>query len=76
MYAIRHWNVLTDFITIQCLKIHSLLIVLLLLYFLIGFKCTVLTKTRTLAGSLAGDVLGDAILIPPHIPIPTTNIKK
>ena len=29
---------------------------------------------RSLAGSLADGVLADAILIPPHPPIPPTNI--
>ena len=31
---------------------------------------------RSLAGSLADGMLADAILIPPHPPIPPTNIKK
>ena len=31
---------------------------------------------RSLAGSLADGVLADAILIPPHPPIPPTNLKK
>ena len=31
---------------------------------------------RSLAGSLADDVLDDAILIPPHPPILSTNIRK
>ena len=31
---------------------------------------------RSLAGSLADGVLADAILIPPHPPIPPTNIRK
>ena len=30
---------------------------------------------RSLAGSLADGVLADAILIPPHPPIPPTNIR-
>ena len=30
---------------------------------------------RLLAGSLADGVLADAILIPPHPPIPPTNIR-
>ena len=34
--------------------------------FIIGFSCTVWTKTRFLAGSLADDVLADTILIPPR----------
>ena len=41
----------------------------------IGFSCTVWTKMRSLAGSLADDVLADAILIPPLPPIPPTNYK-
>ena len=41
----------------------------------IGFSCTVWTKMRTLAGSLADGVLADAILIPPRPPIPPTNIR-
>ena len=31
---------------------------------------------RSLAGSLAGGMLADAILILPHSPIPPTNISK
>ena len=31
---------------------------------------------RSLAGSLADDVLADTILIPPRPPIPPTNIGK
>ena len=38
--------------------------------FIIGFCCTVWTKMRSLAGSLADGVLADAILIPPRPPIP------
>ena len=30
---------------------------------------------RSLAGSLTGGVLADAILIPPHPPVSTTNIR-
>ena len=37
--------------------------------FIIGFSCTVWTKMRSLAGSLAGGVLADAILISHHPPI-------
>ena len=44
--------------------------------FNIGFICTVWTKMKSLAGSLADGVLADAILIPPHPPIPPTNIRK
>ena len=44
--------------------------------FIIGFSCTVWTKMRSLAGSLADCVLADAIVIPPHPPIPPTNIWK
>ena len=33
---------------------------------MIGFGCTVWTKMRFLAGSLADGVLADAILIPPR----------
>ena len=46
--------------------------------FIIGFSCTELTKMRSLAGSLADDVLADANLIPlipPRSPIPSTNKK-
>ena len=42
---------------------------------IIGFTCTVWTKMRSLAGSLADGVLADAILIPPRPPIPPTNIR-
>ena len=31
---------------------------------------------RSLAGSLADGVLADAILIPPHPPIPPTNMRR
>ena len=44
--------------------------------FIIGFRCTVWTKMRSLAGLLADGVLVDAILIPPCPPIPPTNIRK
>ena len=37
--------------------------------FIIGFSCTVWTKMRSLAGSLADGVLAGAILIPPRPPI-------
>ena len=37
--------------------------------FIIGFSCTVRTKMRSLASSLADGVLADAILIPPSPPI-------
>ena len=37
--------------------------------FIVSFSCTVWTKMRSLAGSLADFVLADAILIPPHPPI-------
>ena len=30
----------------------------------------------SLAGSLADGVLADAILVPPHPPIPPTNLRK
>ena len=43
--------------------------------FIIGFSCTVWTKRRSLAGSLADGVLADAILIPPCPPILPTNIR-
>ena len=43
--------------------------------FIIGFSCTVWTKTRSLAGLLADGVLADAILITPFPPIPPTNIR-
>ena len=43
--------------------------------FIIGFSYTVWTKIRSLAGSLDGGVLADAILIPPHPPIPPANIR-
>ena len=42
--------------------------------FIIGFSCTVWTKMRSLAGSLADGVLADTILILPRPPIPPTNI--
>ena len=38
-------------------------------------SCTVWTKMRSLAGSLADGVLADAILISPCSPIPPTNIR-
>ena len=41
-----------------------------------GFSCTVWTKMKSLAGSLADGVLVDAILIPPRPPIPHTNIME
>ena len=44
--------------------------------FIIGFSCTVWTKMRLLAGSLADGVLADSIIIPPRPPIPTTNNRK
>ena len=44
--------------------------------FIIGFSCTVWTKMRSLAGSLADGVLADAILIPTRPPIPPTTIRK
>ena len=44
--------------------------------FIIGFSCTVWTKMRSLADSLADGVLADAILIPPYPPIPPTYIRK
>ena len=37
--------------------------------FINGFSCTVWTKIRSLAGSLADGVLADGILIPPRPPI-------
>ena len=40
--------------------------------FIIGFSCTVWTKMRPLAGSIADVVLADAILIP----FPPPNIRK
>ena len=43
--------------------------------FIIGFSCTIWTKMRSLAGSLAYGVLADAILILPRPPIPPTNIR-
>ena len=44
--------------------------------FIIGFSCTVWTKMRSLAGSLADSVLADAIFIPLRPPILPTNIRK
>ena len=44
--------------------------------FIIGFSCTVWTKMRSLACSLADGMLADTILIHPHPPIPPTNIRK
>ena len=45
--------------------------------FIIGFSCTVWTKMRSLAGSVADAVLADAILILPcPPPILPTNIWK
>ena len=44
--------------------------------FIIAFSCTVWTKMRSLAGSLADGELPDTILIPPRPPIPPTNIRK
>ena len=44
--------------------------------FIIGFSCTVWTKTTSLACSLADGVLADAILISPCPPLPPTNIRK
>ena len=44
--------------------------------FIIDFSCTVWTKMRSLAGSLAYGMLDVAILIPPRPPIPPTNIRK
>ena len=38
--------------------------------FTIGFGCTVRTKTRSLAASLAYGALADAILIHPRPPVP------
>ena len=46
------------------------------LSFIIGFSCTMWTKMRSFAGSLADGVLADTILIPPCPPIPPTNIRK
>ena len=43
--------------------------------YIIGFSCTVWTKMRSLAGSLADGVIADAILIAPRPPIPPTNIR-
>ena len=43
---------------------------------IIGFSCTVWTKTMSLACSLADGVLADAILISPLPPLPPTNIRK
>ena len=43
--------------------------------FIIGISCTVWTKMRSLAGSLADGVLTDAILFAPRSPIPPTNIR-
>ena len=39
----------------------------------IDFSCTVWTKMRSLAGSLADGVLADNILLPPGPPIPPTD---
>ena len=44
--------------------------------FIIGFSCTVWTKMRSLAGSLADGMLADGILILPRPPVPPTNIRK
>ena len=43
--------------------------------FIIGFSCTVWIKMRSLAGSLADGVLGDAILIPPRPPMTAHQYK-
>ena len=44
--------------------------------FIIGYSCTVWTKMRSLACSLADDVVADVILIPPLPPILPPNIMK
>ena len=44
--------------------------------FIIGFRCTVWNKMRSLTGSLVDGVLADAILIPFRSPILPTNIRK
>ena len=44
--------------------------------FIIDFRCTVWTKTMSLACSLAEGVLADAILISPRPPLLPTNIRK
>ena len=44
--------------------------------FIIGFSCTVWTKTMSLACSLADGMLVVAILISPHPPLLPTNIRK
>ena len=42
---------------------------------IIGFSCTVWTKMRSLASSLADGVLAGTFLIPPR-PLPLTNTRK
>ena len=44
--------------------------------FIIVFSCTVWTKMRPLAGSLAYGVLADAFLIPPRPPILPPSTKR
>ena len=44
--------------------------------FIIGFTCTVWTKMRSLAGSLADGVLADSNLSPLRPPIQPSNIRK
>ena len=44
--------------------------------FIIGFSCTSMTKTRSLAGLLADGVLADTSLNSPCPPIPPSNIRK
>ena len=44
--------------------------------FIIGFSCTVWTKMRYLAGSLADGVQADTILNFSRPPVPPTNIRK
>ena len=44
--------------------------------FIIGFSCTLWNKMRSLACSLADDVLSNAIFISSCPPIPPTNIRK
>ena len=43
---------------------------------IVGFSCTLWTIMRSLAGSLAGIVLADALLFFPQQPVPPTNLSK
>ena len=44
--------------------------------FIVCFSCTVWTKMKSLAGSLADGVLANAIVIPPRPPIPPNVIRR